>query len=107
MATFTVQQVTRAGVVPTYNTAAAGGDAFANDGKVWVHVKNGAIALNITFETTITVDGLAVADLVVAVGATTEKVIGVFPTNWYNDGSNLVQMTYDDESNVTIAVMKY
>lgn len=107
MATFTVQQITRAGIIPTYNTAAVAGDEFVNDGKIWVHIKNGAVILNITFETTITVDGLAVADLVVNLAATTEKVIGVFPTNWYNDGANKVQMTYDDESNVTIAVMKY
>lgn len=107
MATFTVQTVTRSGVQPTYNTAAVAGDEFINDGKIWTHIKNGAVILNITFETTITVDGLAVADLVVNVPATEEKVIGVFPTGWYNDGANKVQMTYDDESNVTIAVMKY
>ena len=107
MADLTVQSVTRSGVEPVFNTAVIGGDAFLNDAKVWVHVKNGLVALNITFVTQITVDGEAVADKTVNILASTDKVIGVFPTNWYNDVDGKVQITYDDVANVTIAVLKY
>ena len=107
MATFAVELITRAGLQPTYNVAAVGGDEFVNTGAEYLHVKNGAVALVLTIETGRVVDGgLAVADRTVSVPATQERIIGPFPTADYNDVAGKVQLTYDDNSNVTIAVLR-
>ena len=107
MATLTVQQVVRAGVTPVFNTAAEAGDAFLNNGKVWLHVKNGAVELNMTLVTPASFSGLGLADLVVTIAADTDAVVGVFPNNLFNDGAGLTQITYDKHENVTLAVLKY
>jgi len=45
MANLTVQQIIRAGIKPTYATAATGGDEFVNDGTfTFFHAKNTATA---------------------------------------------------------------
>jgi hypothetical protein len=102
-----VQSISRSGVQPIYNTAAGGGDEFLNDGRTWIHVKNGAVVLNITLVSQITVDGLDVEDLVITVPINDERLIGIFSTEWYNDADGKVQIIYDDASNVTLAVLTY
>lgn len=107
MATLSPQTVTRSGLAATYASAASGGDQFLNNGKMLLHVKNGATDCNVTVSTPNTVDGLAIADLTVTVSASTEEFIGPFPASIYNDSSGYVQLSYDDESNVTVAVLRY
>lgn len=111
MATLTVEQIVKTGldVTPPHAAAAAGGDEFVNDGKdTFVHIQNGAGAdCEVTFAITATVDGQAVTDKVVDVPATTgSKLVGPFPTAWYNDGDSKVQMTYESETSLTIGVFK-
>ena len=106
MATFTVQQVTRLGIVPVYNTANDLGDAYLNDGKVWVAVSDGTGELIITFVSSLVVGTMALADLTVTIAQNTEQVIGMFPENWFSDGDGLVQMRYSKHESVVIAVMK-
>jgi len=108
MTTFDVDQVVRGGIEPTFETASEAGDAFLNDGKVWIHVKNGAAALDpITIITQQTIDGEAVDDKTVTISASTQQVIGPFPPEIYNDGDGLVQLTYSKHEEVTIAFLKY
>ena len=108
MADLSVETTARTGLNPTYNTAANGGDAFVNTGNEVVHIKNsGGSGRTVTFATPATVDGLAVADRDVTVPAGEERIVGPFPTNTYNDGDNKVQMTYDNEADLTIAVLKH
>lgn len=107
MATFDVDQVVRGGMEPTFETANELGDAFLNDGKVWIHVKNGAAELVLTLVTQQTVDGEAVDDKTVTIGASTEQAVGTFPPEVYNDGDGLVQLTYSKHEEVTIAFLKY
>lgn len=103
----TVEPVVRAGLAATYTAAFVDGHKFKNDGKTILHIKNGAVALNLTVQTPGTVDGLAVADRVVAVGASTDKFIGPFPASQYNQAADgMVYIDYDDLSNVTVAVLR-
>jgi hypothetical protein len=112
----TVETVIEEGIIPTFNTVSGGGNHFLNNGMTWIHVRNGAEDVNITFETFHQVDNhpfvgvpLDVADRVVTVPADTELVIGIFPAWLYSDNiiDNMVQMTYDNKNNVTIAVMTH
>lgn len=87
MATYTVQTVTTAGITPTKNAVSASDD-FVNDGRTVLHVTNGSGgSINVTVVTPVTTGGLAVADLVVAVPAGEERVIGPFARSIYNDPS--------------------
>ncbi len=107
MATLSVQSMVRTGLAASYASAAGGGDQFTNaNGDVFIHVKNGATDCNVTIVTQNTSDSLAVADRTVTVSASTEQFIGPFPRDVYNDNSGYVQLTYDDVSNVTIAVVR-
>ena len=108
MAVLTVQQLTRAGITPTYAAAAGGGDSFPNDGQTFVQFKNtNAAARNVTIATQVTVDGKAVADDVINVPLTTGDVmVGPFPPGIYNDVNGRVQLTYDAVTNLTVGVFR-
>ena len=107
MATLTVQTSSRAGLEPSYASCAGGGDEFANTGKQVIHVKNGDVASKtVTIVTQSTVDDLAVADRDVTIPAGEERIIGPFSTDFYNDSSDLAQLTYDAVTSLTIAVLE-
>lgn len=104
MAVLTSQEIVRTGLNPSYSSAAGAGDSFANTGTEFIHVKNGSgSSMNVTVETTVTVDSLDVEDLVVAVPAAGERLIGPFPCRWYGTS---VGISYSDETSVTLAVIK-
>lgn len=85
-----VTQSTRAGVsVATATaTAAASGDgnSFTNNGNcvAIIEVAGAASDVVASFVTQSTVDGQAVGDRTVAVGANSRKVVGPFPPEIYN-----------------------
>src|SRR3989304_9617914 len=111
MATLTVQQIARSatGLLPAYAAAAAGGDQFPNDGPLtFFHMKNtNGAGRTVTFATSKTVEGLAVADLAVALAATTGDVmVGPFPAEYYNDINGMVQVTYPADAGVTVAAIR-
>ncbi len=110
MATLTVQTISRAGITPTWNNAAAGGDAFANDGKTQVIVRNNHVSASrtVTFVTQATVDGQAVSDRTVTVTAANDfGVVGPFPPEIYNDANGLLQMTHSDSAaDIQLAILR-
>jgi hypothetical protein len=108
VADLAVESIVKTGLEPTYNAAANGGDAFVNKGKEFVHIKNsGAASRTVTVVTQQTVEtDLAVADRDIVVPAGEERIVGPFPQATYNDGDGKVQMTYSDETDLTIAVLK-
>jgi hypothetical protein len=106
MAELTVQDITRSGLEAAYVAAAAGGDEFDNDGRTFLHVKNGLVDCTITIDVAKTVDGQAVVDPTVTCTASEERMIGPFPPSIYNDGDGHVNVSYDDESNVTVAAIR-
>lgn len=112
MTVLAVQDLERAGVTPVFNAAAAGGDEFQNDGKTFVYIKNGVTDVNVTFTAQKTLTSkpgfgdLSLTNQTVLVPGSSEKAIGFFQAAIFNDVNGRVQVTYDNEVNVTIAVLK-
>lgn len=69
------QQITTAGLKPVYT--AANVDGHSIDPAAILHVKNGSgSSINVTVQTPAQVDGLDVEELVVAIPAAEERLIG-------------------------------
>lgn len=101
------QQIARTGLEAAYTAAVADGAKFANDGRMFVDVVNdSASSINVTAQTPVTVDGLAVTDLVVAVSAGESRKIGPFPPNIYNQSDGMVYLDYSAVTDVTVALMR-
>lgn len=109
-------QSTRAGVsiATALATAAASGDgnSFTNDGKQYaiLEVAGAAVDVIATFVTQTTVDGQAVADRTVAVGANSRKIVGPFPPETYNvkettDNGKVVVTWAGTLTNATIMIV--
>lgn len=110
-ADFTVQQIDRTtGKVPSYSAAqapASGSNAFYNDGRTFLHVKNGSGApMTATFQTSGTVNGLAIADLVVTVANGSEKMVGPFEPGLFNQADGKVYVDWSLETSVTAAALR-
>lgn len=81
-------QITRDGVAPgaEVNADTANNHQGVNDGRVFLLVRNaGAGAQNVTLLTPGTVEGLAIADVVVSVPAGASRYIGPFPPATFGD----------------------
>lgn len=106
MAALATQSITRTGPTPTYG-AVASADTFTPGKNTFIHVKNTNAAARIcTIVSTSTLLGMAVADIVVTVPATTgDKMIGPFPHEHFANSSGVVDITWDAITNVTIAVL--
>lgn len=104
----TVQTISRSGLAPSYSNGDATNDhQFLNDGKTFVHVKNGGgSSITVTIQTPGSVDGLAVADRDVTVANGAEKMIGPFPTATYNQSGGLVYLDLSADTSVTLAAFK-
>jgi mRNA-degrading endonuclease toxin of MazEF toxin-antitoxin module len=74
----------------------------------YVEVRNAAGApINVTVETPIVQDGLALADLVVAIPATTGvKRIGPFPNSIYKQADGTVNINFSAVASVTCGAFK-
>lgn len=108
MATLTVQSITRTGLNPTYAAASALGYQVANNGRVFLHVKNGsASAHTVTIESQVSTPppGTSVSDVAVSVPAGAERMIGPFPPNAFNDADKYMQITYSAVTSLTVAAI--
>jgi len=108
MATLTTQTITRAGLGPTYATAAGGGDKCKPGDRVFLHVKNGhSSAQTVTVVTPGTFDGQAIEDLAVSVPNAGERMIGpITPSLFRNSADGLASITYSGVTSLTIAVIQ-
>lgn len=107
----TVQTVAVGGLVLVDEAANVDGEMFINTGKEMVLVRNAAGApVNVTLVTGKTVDGLAVADRVVAVTNATTVLIGPLSTDLYNQPSgadkNKVYVDFASVTNIFVAVIR-
>lgn len=112
MATLSVETIVEAGLAATYNAAGASGDDFVNDGseRQFIHVKNsnGAATRTVTVTAAVSTTtkpgfgALSRANIQVVVPISGDRFIGPFPLIAFGDPA----ITYDDESDVTIAVLK-
>jgi hypothetical protein len=105
MATLTIRQITGDGLDPTFSSAAALGDEFANDGqRTFLVVKNTNAATR-----TITVTSTAAAgtglddDMVFTVAQNKTIYAGPFPRSRFGA---TVSVTYDAVTDLTVAAMK-
>ena len=108
MATITAVSPDRAANSFTFDAAASGGDDFVNTGTELLLIKhtNGAgSAVTLTIVTTREVDGQSVADKEITIGAGETHLLGPFPTGIYNDPDEKVSFSYDDETDIEVAVI--
>lgn len=106
MATLSVENISLSGLTATYNAVSAS-DVFSNTGDIIIHVKNADVSANtVTVVSTKTVDGLAVADVSVAVSAGAEAFIGPFDPRTFNNASGNVTVQHSNTTSNTIAVIK-
>lgn len=109
MAAITIQQMVPTGLEATYAAASAGGDTFANDGKTFLHVKNGDVSdKTVTIASTV-IDppaGTAAANIAVVVTAGEERMIGPLNQNGYNNANGDVAVTYSAVTSVTVAAIR-
>ena len=118
MAEYTLppQSVLPAGIKPTYyaigtmpalanGTLKPTGDQFLvpNNGAVVLYVVNRTKEAVIDIETPVTIDGLAVADRSVTVGADENRVLGPFPRAIYG---NPFKFAIADVKGVQVAVLR-
>ena len=110
MATLTTQNMTKTGLAPTYQAAAAGGDAMPIAGDTdFLHVINGGgSSINVIIGTPGLVDGdLTVQDRTVAVTNGTNKMIPMTASVYLDPTTGLASWTYSaTPTSVTIAAIR-
>jgi hypothetical protein len=108
MATLTKQVVSLTGIEPSYQAAAAGGDEVVNSGRIFIHVKNanGSTARQVTVDSQAPCSQGYDHDAIVSVPASNEKMIGPFPKDRFNDSGGKIQISYDNEADLTIAAIE-
>lgn len=106
MSVLSVQDVTNAGLQPSYVAAAAGGDSFPNNGRTVVHVKNGsASAITVTIASPQQCSHGFTHALAITVNAGADKLIGPLDPFRFNDNSGNVGITYSSATTVTVAAL--
>ena len=111
MATLSRQKVIIGGLTPSYAACAAGGDVADNsDGKTMLHVKNGSagsITVTVTAQSTSVVTGThgtaTVSNVAIAIAAGSERLIGPFPKQAFNNSTKQLAITYSGVTSLTIA----
>lgn len=103
--------LSKSGIATTLVAAHTDGNMFINTGRTFVIVNNAdAAAKTVTFQTPLEVDGQGVADKVVSVPATSERLIGPFPPDIYSQSSGAdigkVYVDWEDFADVTLAVFE-
>ena len=108
MATLTVQNTSLTGITPSWVSAAVGGDEFANTGDCYFEIKNGSGAeITLTIETPAKIEGIDIAEITVAVAATTGvKRVGSFDPAIFNSSAGRVVVTYSAHETVTVGAFK-
>jgi len=103
--------IVRTGDVDAGTAGIADGHKFTNTGRTFLRVVNGnaGATRDITVQTPRTVDGLAVAELVVTVGTSATVLMGPFPTATFNRTTGAdagsIYMDYEaTESDLTVEV---
>lgn len=87
---------------------AVNGNSFVNTGREIIEIANGAGApITVTFVTTLTYQGYAIADQTVTVTNGTTKICGPFDTALFNDATdNTIGVDYSSGTTITARVTK-
>lgn len=101
------QEIVRTGLTPSYTSANVDGHSIANNGRTVLHVKTVGTGCTVTIQTPGTVDGMAVADRTVVLGTNTERIIGPFPPDAYDQpGGAGVYVDFSAVTAVTVAALR-
>ncbi|WP_121605306.1 hypothetical protein [Virgibacillus sp. Bac332] len=107
MAELTVQSANINGIAPTFANADASGDTFTNYGNSLLHVDNqDAADKQVTIASNPCNFG-EVHNLVISVPAGETRIIGKFNRQRFNDDAMKVNISYDDVTSLSVAVIKY
>ena len=112
MATLTAQQISQAGLKPTYVTPASGGDKLANTAKQFFHVENGsgaAITATVVPVVTTVIDPLLGTlkkeNAVLSLAAGEEGFLGPFEVDAFNDVDGNITITCSATASVKLAAL--
>tara|TARA_R100001480_G_scaffold7322_1_gene14899 strand:+ start:10302 stop:10637 length:336 start_codon:yes stop_codon:yes gene_type:complete len=107
MATLAVENITLdTSLTPTYNSAAGGGDDFVNNGRTFLHIKNGSGSpIVATINSLVNCSQGFDHNVDITIPAGSEEMCGPFNTGRFNDGDGKVGITYDDVTTLTVAVI--
>lgn len=107
MAELTAKTAQRAANAVTVSAATETGDTFVNTGKEAIYLINASASpVTVSVETTATIDGVAAGAKEIVVPAGTTHLLGPWPKALYNDGDNLVSITYSAHEDVSLAILK-
>jgi hypothetical protein len=106
-ATITVQEITRAGIVPSFAAGDANGHQFVNDGNTYLEVKNSDAQTTLTITVPATEFGLSFTAPAITIPATTgNKIIGPFPPSLFNNAGSLVFIDFLAVTGITVAAFR-
>lgn len=106
MATLAVQQITTAGLAPTFTAASVGGDAIACDNDNSLRVKNGSGgSITVTIASPTPCNFGFVHNVAVAVAAGADVTIGPLILSRFGDATGLAQITYSAVTSITVAAI--
>ena len=108
MATHDVQRPGRDANAIAFEAAGAA-DGWANTGRELLivrHTDGGGESVTATVPLTVTVDGLSTSDREIAIGPGETHILGPFPGEFYNDAEGLVWVSWEDSTDIEIAVIR-
>ena len=85
---------------------AGNGITFANDGRMFIEVENGATQTIATVVTQVLVDGQAVADPTYTVPLNDDYLFGPFPPTVYNTTAGMVEVHFSDITDGTVSTWR-
>jgi len=105
MAIVATQEIVHAGLSPTYTAMGAAGDEVACiDDRMMLHVKNADTgAHTVTIDSKVPCNQGNDHDIAVSVPAGGERLIGPFPTARFRNASGRIDISVDDETDMTFA----
>lgn len=98
----TTEQIVRDGLVPTLAAPTIDGDVIDSGAVALMVTNNGVGAHTVTAQSPVTVDGLAVAELIVSVAAGETRLIGPFPKRTFGQPTGAVESGSDDSGRVYV-----
>jgi hypothetical protein len=106
MAQLTVQKIALIGITPVFNVAAVGGDTFINNGRTFLHVKNGgASSITVTIDSKVLSNYGTDVDIVITIPAGSEKIFGMFDQVRFGSNLGIANIAYSAVTSVTVAVI--
>lgn len=106
----TVNEVVETGLTLSASAANVDGHSLVNTDRntvLFLYANNGSGSpINVTVQTPGTVRGNAIADVVVAVAAGAERLIGPLPASFYNQADGTVYVDFSDVTSLTVAGLK-